>query len=112
MTDKKKAARQGSPSHNKTRPHSTSADSQELRLLAYLLAHDSGINRYEAERMLTICHLAGRVQGLEYRGCEFITTYGEAFDRDGHQHNGIARYWLKSGPLHLLKAANDSGVSQ
>lgn len=112
MTDKKQAARQGGLSHNNTRPHSTSSDSQELRLLAYLLAHDTGINRYEAERLLTICHLAARIKGLEEKGCEIAPRIEEsATDPYGHQHTGIMRYWLKSAPLHLLQAANDGEVS-
>lgn len=107
MKNKKRAARQGSPLHNSSRHHSTSTGSQELRLLAYLLTHDSGINRYEAERQLIICHLAARIKGLAGSGCVFIRKDETATDPFGHQHNGIRRYWLKSSPLHLLKAAND-----
>lgn len=109
MTKKKKAARQGSPSHNITRPNSTSTESQLVRLLAYWLAHDSGLNRYEADGLLNVCHLAARVQDLEAKGCHFITQDETAPDLLGRPHPGIRRYWLKSAPAHLLRAANDEG---
>lgn len=109
MTKKKRAARQGSPSHNTTRPDSTSTESQYVRLLAYWLAHDSGLNRYEADRLLNVCHLAARVQDLEAKGCHLITQDETAPDLLGRAHIGIRRYWLKSAPAQLLRAANDEG---
>lgn len=110
MTQKKRAARQGSPSQNNARAHSTSTESQYVRLLAFWLAHDSGLNRYEADRLLNVCHLAARVQDLEAKGCHFITQDEIAPDLLGRPHNGIRRYWLKSAPAHLLRAANEEAA--
>ncbi len=111
MTKKKKAARQGSPSQNITRPNSTATPAQLARLLAHWLTHDGGLNRYEADRLLNVCHLAGRVQDLEAKGCFFTFTDETAPDLQGRLHNGIRRYWLKTAPAHLLRAANDEGAT-
>lgn len=111
MTKKKKAARQDSPSHNITRPNSTATPAQYARLLAYWLTHNNGLNRYEADCLLNICHLAARVQDLEAKGCHFVTQDETAPDLQGRLHNGIRRYWLKTAPAHMLRAANDEGAT-
>lgn len=110
MTKKEKATGQGGFSQNIARPHSTSTASQHVRLLTYWLTHGNGLNRYEADCLLNVCHLAARVQDLEEKGCHFITQDETAPDIMGRPHSGIRRYWLKSAPAHLLRAANDEGA--
>lgn len=109
MTQKKKATGQGGLSQNNSPLNSTSTESQYVRLLAYWLAHDSGLNRYEADGLLNVCHLAARVQDLEAKGCRFVFEDEIAADLLGRPHSGIRRYWLKSAPAYLLRAANDEG---
>lgn len=111
MTRKKRATPTGSPLHNNAGINSNKAHAQELRLLAFLTHCHGGINRYEAERALAICHLAGRIKGLKYSGCEFTRRSEVAVDAYGQARQGIARYWLKSAPAHLLRAANDEGAT-
>ncbi|MCC2636872.1 MAG: Helix-turn-helix domain [Moraxellaceae bacterium] len=111
MTQKKKATGQGGLSQNIVRLNSTATPAQHARLLAYWLTHDCGLNRYEADRLLNVCHLAGRVQDLEAKGCFFTFADETAPDLQGRLHNGIRRYWLKSAPAHLLRAANDEGAT-
>lgn len=107
MAEKKKAARQGSPLQINTPSNSTSTESQYARLLAYWQTHDGGLNRYEADRLLNVCHLAARVHVLESKGCCFTTQDETAPDLLGRLHVGIRRYWLQFAPPHLVSSAND-----
>lgn len=78
-----------------------SREAQCRRLLDYLQAHSSGLNRYEAERLLSVCHLAARIFELKEHGYYFVTIMEKATDAHGAEHYGIARYFLTQ------EAAND-----
>lgn len=76
--------------------NSTQEQAQMLRVLKYLLEHGAGVNRFEAESHLNVCHLAGRILSLKQVGFQFITTSERAQDSHGQWHDGIARYRLAS----------------
>lgn len=74
-----------------------SASAQSKRLLAYLSdpkTCNQGINRFEAEQHLTICHLARRILDLKQSGYLFNHHSETSDDLAGHPHHGIRRYWL------------------
>lgn len=72
-----------------------SAVAQQRRVLTYLQTHDTGINRYQAERLLGVCQLATRIFELKERGYRFLTVTERAADPHGVEHEGIARYFLQ-----------------
>ena len=74
-----------------------SSSAQNKRLLAYLSdpkTCNQGINRFEAEQHLTICHLARRILDLKQSGYLFKHHGETSHDFLGHPHHGIRRYWL------------------
>lgn len=73
---------------------STSETAQKRRVLEYLQTTTSGLNRYEAERLLNVCHLAARINSLRAEGHVILKTTEMAVDPFGHIHRGIARYFL------------------
>lgn len=79
-----------------------SAEAQQTRILDYLKMHSSGINRYEAEKLLSVCQLAARIFELKERGYLFLTATERATDPHCVEHEGIARYFLTH------EAANDA----
>lgn len=80
---------------------SNSKEAQEGRVLAYLLTNATGINRYEAEQHLGICHLAARIVALKAMGYAIHITSEYALDPYGHIHRGIARYFLDGDTLQV-----------
>lgn len=72
-----------------------SLKAQRQRILEYLQTHDTGLNRYEAERLLNVCQLAARVFELKADGHRFLTLKERAIDPHGIEHRGIARYYLE-----------------
>lgn len=78
-----------------------SSAAQNRRLLAYLkdpATSQNGINRFEAEAHLTICHLARRILDLKQSGYSFKHHNETSVDLAGHEHHGIRRYWLTGEP--------------
>lgn len=78
-----------------------SSAAQNRRLLAYLkdpATSQNGINRFEAEAQLTICHLARRILDLKQSGYSFKHHNETSVDLAGHEHHGIRRYWLTGEP--------------
>ncbi len=78
-----------------------SASAQARRLLAFLTSPETsqkGINRFEAEQHLTICHLARRILDLKQSGYSFTWCNEKSADLAGHEHCGIRRYWLTGSP--------------
>ena len=73
---------------------SNSAQHQKHRVLEYLLTNATGINRYEAERDLGICHLAARIIAIKKMGYTIRRVSECVPDSYGHVHSGIARYFI------------------
>lgn len=70
---------------------------QEWRILNYLRQNSfKGINRFEADALLNICHLAARIQTLKKEGEIFKTILETAIDMKGCPHRRVARYFLIS----------------
>jgi len=82
----------------------TNEEAQKLRVLVYLQTHSTGLNRYEADDFLNVCHLAARINALKADGHIFLTVFEAAADFNGRQHNGIARYFWQG---HIQAAVND-----
>lgn len=74
----------------------TSAAAQEARILRYLQCNSGGLNRFEAESMLGVCHLARRIKTLADMGCPISKRTERAMDNHGVWHVGIARYFLSA----------------
>lgn len=72
----------------------TNVHSQQKRLLEYLSEHPEGINRYQAEDKLNICHLAPRIIELSELGYIFSKVKETALDHKDRPHHGISRYFL------------------
>lgn len=89
-----------------------SASAQSQRLLAYLSDPQScnhGINRFEAEQQLTICHLARRVLDLKQSGYVFRHCNEVSKDLAGQAHRNIRRYWLvgRMSPIQSVENLAD-----
>lgn len=85
--------------------NSNSTEAQERRVLEFLLTRTTGINRYEAERQLGICHLAARIVAIKEMGYPVLTIRERATDPYGQSHNGIARYFITGGVAPVREAA-------
>lgn len=79
-----------------------SQEAQQARVLAFMQSNGTGLNRYEAEKLLGVCHLAARIFALKERGYVFLKAFETATDPHGVEHQGIARYFLTQ------EAANDA----
>ena len=84
---------------------SNSTHAQEVRVLAYLLTKPTGLNRYEAEQHLGICHLAARIVAIKDMGYIVRSTSERAADPYGHMHNGISRYFIEGYAAPVQEAA-------
>lgn len=84
---------------------SNSAEAQERRVLDYLMTKSSGLNRYDAERELGICHLAARIVAIKDMGYPIQTIRERAADSYGHMHSGIARYFLTGDVAAIQEVA-------
>lgn len=66
---------------------------QEKRVLEHLKNNrEIGLNRFEADTLLNVCHLAARINSLRNRGHIIRTIYENANDTNGRFHKKIARY--------------------
>ncbi|WP_026471354.1 helix-turn-helix domain-containing protein [Alkanindiges illinoisensis] len=88
---------------------SLSREAQEQRVLEMLQSSGSGLNRFEADALLNVCHLAARIKGLKDKGHCFTTVYGEAFDLNGRPHPRVARYFWRG---FNTGAANDALMNE
>lgn len=84
---------------------STSQAAQVRRVLDYLQTNAGGLNRYEAERLLNVCHLAARIVSIKEMGYAILTTKERAPDPYGQSHPNIARYFLTGGTTSKQEAA-------
>ena len=84
-----------------------SVEAQEHRVLEYLQTVDTGLNRFEADSLLNVVHLAARINSLKLKGHIFLTIKENALDRYGRPHPGIARYFWQG---QELEAANDGST--
>lgn len=83
-----------------------SVEAQEHRVLEYLQTVDKGLNRFEADSLLNVVHLAARINSLKHKGHIFLTIKQTALDQFGRPHPGIARYFYKGQDF---ESANDEG---
>ncbi|MBW8072373.1 MAG: hypothetical protein GJU77_01640 [Ferrovum sp.] len=73
----------------------TSCGAQRARLLARLIdAGPAGVNRFQADKELNVCHLAARILALRKDGHTILTIRERAPDDEGRPHPAIARYVL------------------
>jgi len=92
-----------------------SASAQNKRLLAYLSdpkTCNQGINRFEAEQHLTICHLARRILDLRQIGYLFKHHDETSYDLAGHPHKRIRRYWLVGRVNPASQTPNLSNIAE
>ena len=86
---------------------SQSIYSQQRRIVDYLQAHNTGLNRYEADFILGICQLAPRIFELKAQGHIFDTVSETAVDLNGRPHRHIARYFWRGFKVPVRLACND-----
>ena len=68
-------------------------NAQEMRVLEHLKNNrEIGLNRFEGDTLLNVCHLAARINSLRNRGHIILTIYENANDTSGRFHKKIARY--------------------
>ena len=72
--------------------YALSTDNQQIIVAKYMSEHGS-INRYEAEAF-GVCHLAGRIKELKYKGFIIDDKREIAIDLYGLKHKGVSRYWF------------------
>lgn len=74
--------------------HSLCSDAQKKRVIDYLQQNQTtGLNRYEADDLLNVCHLAPRIKDLRDEGHQIMRLDETALDLNNRPHNGIARYF-------------------
>ena len=74
--------------------HSLCSDAQKKRVIDYLQQNQTtGLNRYEADELLNVCHLAARIKALRDEGHQIIRLDETAFDLSNRPHKGIGRYF-------------------
>ena len=72
------------------------SNAQESRVLDYLMTNQhKGINRYEADFGLNVCHVSARINSLRNKGHDITTVYENANDLNGRMHKKIARYYWR-----------------
>lgn len=81
-------------------------DAQKQRVLEYLQQNPAiGLNRFEADQLLNVCHLAARIKALRNEGYSIISMAEIAPDLHGRPHKGIARYFWQACQHQMAKAA-------
>ncbi|TEU29234.1 helix-turn-helix domain-containing protein [Alkanindiges illinoisensis] len=82
-------------------------DAQKQHVLKYLQQNPAtGLNRFEADALLNVCHLAARIKTLRNEGYSIISVAEIAPDLHGRRHKGIARYfWQACQQDQMAKAA-------
>ncbi|MFI4919847.1 MAG: helix-turn-helix domain-containing protein [Legionellales bacterium] len=78
----------------------TNGNSQRTRIIDYLQTHDTGLNRYEADKLLNVCQFPARIFELKALGHVFLTITETAEDLNGRIHHDIVRhFWREFKPF-------------
>ncbi|WP_026472363.1 helix-turn-helix domain-containing protein [Alkanindiges illinoisensis] len=81
-------------------------DAQKQRVLEHLQHNPAiGLNRFEADKLLNVCHLAARIKALRNEGYSIISVAEIAHDLNGRPHKGIARYFWQACQQHQMAKA-------
>lgn len=81
-------------------------NAQKQRVLQYLQQNPAtGLNRFEADALINVCHLAARIKALRNEGYSIISVAEIASDLHNRSHKGIARYFWQASQHQMAKAA-------
>lgn len=78
--------------------YALSTRNQQIVVAKYIVQEGS-INRYEAD-FKGVCHLAGRIKELKYRGFAFNWSDETVTDLHGIKHSRVRRYWFDYKAMH------------
>ncbi len=95
--DKKKATPKRSPKTKKSSRHIITSK-QHIIIVDALRGNNQGMSSFQLRDEYSIGDPPARIGDLKRKGFNIHTVYGKEVDRNGQEHERVARYWLISEP--------------